>query len=234
VAYDGRRHTVGPRLLVPCLMALTLAGCASEGGFHVDKVDGVRPAENDWSRVAGLERGSRIRITLRAGRQINRDFVVSDESELVALSLADSSLPREVRRLVRNLMSDRPNDLFRVAHGETLVEDRVRLAPDGVFLGDRKIVALEQVVERRNRGDITEISWVHRATKRGFTWGALVGAGVGLAATLGACGTNWSQETSSCSNLTPLWVFMGPLYGTLIGGAVGASSQVSTLVYRGE
>lgn len=219
-------------LFIMSMLALPLAGCAAEGGFHIDAVAGVRPKESDWSRVAGLDRDSRIRVTLKSGRPVNREFVVADESELVSLDLTDSTLPRHVRRALRNLALDRPIDLFKVSHGETLSEGRLRLASDGVFLDGRKIVALEQVVERTARSNIAEISWVHRATARGLGWGALIGAGLGLAVTLGACGTDWSQETSSCTNLTPIWVFIGPLWGTLIGGVVGAGTHVSTVVYK--
>jgi hypothetical protein len=219
-------------LFIVSMLALPLAGCTAQGGFHIHKVGGVPPKESDWSRVAGLERISTIRITLKGGRPVNRDFVMADESELVSLHLTDSTLPRQVRRALRNLALDRPIDLFKVSHGQSLIEGRVRLGPDGVFLDGRKIVALEQAVERAARNDIAEISWVHRATPRGFGWGALIGAGIGLAVTFAACGTNWSQETSSCSNLTPILVFVGPLYGTLIGGAVGAGSKISTVVYR--
>lgn len=221
-------------LFITSMLALPFAGCAAEGGFHVDTVGGVRPKESDWSRLAGLDPDSRIRVTLKGGQPVNREFVAADESELVSLGLTDSTLPRQVRRALRNLALDRPIDLFKASHGETLIEGRVRLASDGVFLDGRKIVAIEQVVERTARSNIAEISWVHRATARGLGWGAVIGAGLGLAMTLGACGTDWSQETSSCSNLTPALVVIGPLWGTLIGGAVGAGSKISTVVYRAQ
>jgi hypothetical protein len=53
-----------------------------------------------------------------------------------------------------------------------------------------------------------------------------------LAITAAACGINWLEESGSCSNLTPLWVFMGRLYGVMVGTVPGASSRVSTEVYR--
>jgi hypothetical protein len=182
--------------------------------------------------VAKLAPGGAIKVTLKGGQPISRYFVGANESELIVLNLTDATLPRQVTRPLRNLASDDPFELVRVSHGETLTKEHLRVGPDGLFLDGRKVAAVEQVVAVVARSNIAEISRVHRATKRGFGWGALVGLGLGLAATLGACGTDWSQETSSCSNLTPIWVFIGPLYGTLIGGAVGATTTISTVVYR--
>jgi hypothetical protein len=182
--------------------------------------------------VATLARGSTIKVTVKGAQPVSRNFVGANDSELIVLNLTDATLPRQVTRPLRDLASDEPLELVRVSHGETLTKDHLRLGPDGVFLDGRKVAAVEQVVELVARNRVAEISRVHRATRRGFGWGALIGAGLGLAVTLGACGTDWSQETSSCSNLTPIWVFIGPLYGTLIGGVVGAASTMSTVVYR--
>ena len=60
------------------------------------------------------------------------------------------------------------------------------------------------------------------------------GAGLGLAVTFSACGTHWSQETASCTNMTPMMVLVGPSYGALIGAAVGATFKTSSVVYTGR
>lgn len=219
-------------LLITSLIALHFAGCSAAGARHIETVDSGGPPKGDWSRVARLARASTIKVTLNGGKPTSRNFVAAGESELVVLNLTDATLPRQVRRTLRSLASDRPKDLFRVSHGQALTEGHVRLGPDGVFLDGRKVAALEQVVELSARSNVAEISLVHSATRRGIGWGALIGAGVGLAITLTACGTNWSQESGSCTNLTGLWLFAGPFYGGLIGAAAGAGSRVSTVVYR--
>ncbi len=219
-------------LFITSLVVAPFAGCAASGTVHTDPVGRVPPRESDWSRVARLRPGSSILVTLKGGRSVNRDFVAADEAELVALQLTDPTLPSQVRGALRRLMLNQPSDLFKVSRGERLVVGRVRLGPEGVFLDGQRVGALEQVVERTARGSIAEIVRVHRATARGFGLGALAGVGLGLAVTFGACGTDWSQESSSCGNLTPALVVIGPLFGSWIGAAAGASSQASTVVYR--
>lgn len=216
-------------LLVSCLAVLPLAGCALSGGPHIFRVESH---PQDWSSVATIAPGNTIKVTLERGQPLTRNFVVADESELIALNVIGSPLPRPVTRRLRTLASDQPNELLRASHGQTVTEGRVRIGPDGVFLDGEKIAALNQVLEQLPRNRVAEVSRIHRATGRGFLWGTLIGGGVGLAVTLGACGTNWSQETNSCSNLTPMWVAIGPLWGSLIGTAVGASTNASTVVYK--
>lgn len=220
-------------LLISCLFLVSLAGCAMRTQSHPDTIEGrVAGQEDQWSRVSTIAPGSTIRITLKRGPVLMRTFVAADQSESIALNLTGGRLPRRVRNSLNALASDRPNDLLGVTHGSTLTDGHLRLGPDGVFLDDRQITALESVLERVAQGEVAEIARVHRATLRGVGWGALIGAGLGLAVTLSACGTNWSQETSSCTNLTPLWVGIGPMWGTLIGGVVGAGTHVSTVIYR--
>ena len=221
-------------LLISCPLVLFLTGCALRTQSNPSTIGSTGPVaqrENDWSRVSKITPGSRIRVTLKSGRVLMRTFIAADESESVTLNLT-GRLPRQVRSSLHALASNSPNNLVAVTHGRTVTAGHVRLGPDGVFLDDRKITALESVLEQTGHDSVAEIARVHRATLRGFGWGALIGGGLGLAVTLGACGTNWSQETSSCTNLTPIMAFFGPVWGTLIGGAVGAGTDVSTVVYR--
>jgi hypothetical protein len=71
----------------------------------------------------------------------------------------------------------------------------VRLAADGVFVDDRKVIELDQVVEQVARIKVTEISLVHRAIKRGMAWGAAMGVVAGAAIIAAQCGTNWSERS---------------------------------------
>jgi hypothetical protein len=213
-------------LLISSLLLLSLGGCALKGHGSAARI-----ARQDWSRVSTIAPGSTIRVTLKRGPVLLRTFVAADQSDALTLNLG-GRLSRRVRTSLNGLASERPNDLIGVSHGQTVTDGHLRLGPDGVFLDDRKIAAMESVLEHVPRDQVAEIGRVHRATLRGLGWGALIGGGLGLAVTLGACGTNWSQETSSCTNLTPAWVFIGPFWGTVIGGAVGAGTHVSTVVYR--
>jgi hypothetical protein len=128
----------------------------------------VRHRENDWLRVSTIAPGSTIRITLKSGRVLMRTFVAADESESITLNLT-GRLPRRVRRSLDALVSDEPNDLVGVTHGQTLTSGRVR----------HELVTGDELVHE----------------------------------------------------LDPLGVYRSAV-GTVIGGAVGAGTQVSTVVYR--
>jgi hypothetical protein len=187
---------------------------------------------DDWSRVAAIEHGATIRVVVKSGQAVTRNFVIADESAMIALNLTEPRLPWPVRRTLLAWSSDRPHALLLASRGQALSDGRVRLGPDGVFLDGRKIAELDLVLEPFARDRIAEVSRFRPATGRGFAWGAVLGAGVGLGVTFAACGTNWNQETRSCSNLTAMWVILGPALGTLIGGAVGAGTAVPTVVYK--
>ena len=198
--------------------------------FRVDPIDSAPANERGSARVAALPRTSDVIVT-REGAPASRTFGAANESELITLNLASPTLPRPVKRALRDLATDRPPDLFRVSSGQTFIDGRVRFEGDGIFLDGKKVAALDRVLERTPKGGISEVRRVHRATRRGLLWGFIAGAGLGLAITFSSCGTHWNQETSSCTNLTPLAAFVAPSYGALIGSAVGATIKTSDVVY---
>ena len=102
-----------------------------------------------------------------------------------------------------------------------------------MFLDNRRVIELEQVVQDVTRSSVAEIARVHRATSRGMGWGALTGVSLGLAAVLGSCGFDWKHETDSCGNLSGALPVIGAFWGFAIGGVVGANSRASTVIYRG-
>jgi hypothetical protein len=224
-----RIHRVLSRLLVACVIVLPLAGCAAVT-FRVDPIDSEPANKRGWSRVATLPRTSDVIVT-REGAPASRTFGAANESELITLNLAGPTLPRPVKRTFRDLATDRPLDLFKVSDGQTLIDGRVRIEGDSIFLDGNGVATLDRVLERTPRSSVSEVRRVHRATRRGLMWGFIAGAGLGLAITFSSCGTHWNQETSSCTNLTPLAAFVAPSYGALIGSAVGATIKTSDVVY---
>jgi hypothetical protein len=215
--------------LVVSLIFLPVAGCALS--FRVDPIDFEAQNSRGWSRVTTLPKTSDVIVTRESGAPASRTFGAASESELITLNLASPTLPRPVKRTLSDLASERQPDLFRVSYGDRFTDGRVRFEGGGIFLDGSKVAAIDQVLERTPKSRVSEVRRVHRNTRRGLMWGFIAGAGLGLAVTLSSCGTNWSQETSSCSNLTPLWVFIGPSYGALIGTGIGAASRTSTVVY---
>jgi hypothetical protein len=196
--------------------------------------DGGKSGKSDWSRVLRLG-GKEIILTVH-GSPPGKRYVVRgtvDESGLTVLNLTDPAIPAAVKDALADTGASHPDYFDKVRRGVTLQLNRhVRLAPDGVFLDGRRVGELSQLVEPVVRNSVAEISVMHSAARRGMAWGALIGGAIGLAVVVSSCGTDWSQETTSCTNLTGLWLFVGPIYGTGIGGLYGATFRISSVVYR--
>jgi hypothetical protein len=152
---------------------------------------------------------------------------------LTVLDLTDPTIPAAVREALIEAASAHPECFTGATLGcNVRLNKRVRLEDGTVFLGDRIAIELKSVIERIDRNDIAEISRVHRATKKGAGWGAVLGEGIALAVVFARCGTHWNTETDSCGNLTGVVLLAYPVMGTLIGAAVGAANETTTVVYR--
>ena len=139
-----RIHRVLSRLLVACVIVLPLAGCAAVT-FRVDPIDSEPANKRGWSRVATLPRTSDVIVT-REGAPASRTFGAANESELITLNLAGPTLPRPVKGTFRDLATDRPLDLFKVSDGQTLIDGRVRIEGDSIFLDGNRVATLDRVL----------------------------------------------------------------------------------------
>ena len=116
------------------------------------------PVDSEWSRVRKLAPGTELIVIVKGAQRPNRYFVAGDESDLTLLNVDDPALPDVARDVLRDLASAHP-EYFLAAQkgGRFVLEKNVRMGPDGVFVADRKVADLVQVVERYGRSDITEI-----------------------------------------------------------------------------
>jgi hypothetical protein len=192
---------------------------------------GGAAGDSAWLRLRRFE-GEEIVLTTQGSRP-GRRFVVrgtADALGLTVLDLTDPAIPEEVMDLLRDAAWDHP-EYFRT-RGSFRLDNHVRVAAGDVFVDDRKVLALDQVVQRVERSRVTEISVAGRAIKRGILWGALIGGVTGVAIVMRQCGTDWSHETSTCGNLSPIWLFFGPGMGIGAGSGLGAAFKSSTVVYH--
>ena len=118
-------------------------------------------------RVGGLEPKS-------------RQVVLADESALVVLNLTGRMLPANAGRVLRNMAGQHPAYFTAMQDGRAFAEDDVRVGRDGLFVANRRIADLEQVVERFARNDISEIRGP--VVARGSVSGAVLGGWLGFAA----------------------------------------------------
>jgi len=98
--------------------------------------------------------GARVLVTISgAAAPVERYFVQMDDDELVVLNLSASDLPK---RQLLNMARDNP--AWMAGTAKTIYKDnRLRVGPDGVFVKDRKIAELGQVVEHIPRARVAAL-----------------------------------------------------------------------------
>jgi hypothetical protein len=245
-AFDLRgstsQATAGPLARAVAREAVRLAAA---GGSRPPRGDTVQQgnktaAKSSWSRVRTIAPGSEIVLTVKGAppdrRFVDRRyFVLVDESELTLLNLADPTLSRAARDVLRDVASDHPEYFPAAQQGKTFhLDENVHLGPDGVFLGGLKVAELDRLVEEIARNRVSEITVVTRATRRGVKWGSLIGTGAGL--TIGLLIQIPYCRQHSCDSqgglITPLITMWSAGIGTGLGALIGAGYQTRDVIYR--
>lgn len=236
--YPSSQGTVGPIARAATREAIRLADAGeltSSSGEAVQQSG--KPAESNWSRARELEPGTEIAVTVKGSLPGPRYFVALDESYLTVLNLADPAMPAAATRVLVDAASEHPLHFVVAQQGGTfLLDENVRLTPDGIFLGDRKVAELEQIVVQIVRDSVAEISVLERRLgKRATGWGAVIGAGAGFVT--GLLGGISYCERHLCDQFPP--IVIGVLYGvagggigTGIGAVATASRKTLDVIYR--
>jgi hypothetical protein len=140
---------------------------------------GRQSSDPDWARVRRLAPGTQVTVTVSGSPPAVRYVIAANESDVTALNLTVPAIPSAATSVLRAVASDHPEYFPAAQQGSSfLLDDNVRLGPDGVFVADRKVADLGQVVERITRSDVREISSGMRT--RGSIAGAVGGAAGGL------------------------------------------------------
>jgi len=176
-------------MVIVALLVAPVAGCATtRGPRQIDAVGASgAPTIWPWSRVGELAPGTDVMVTVKALPPRDRYFVLADEFAVTVLSLADATLPDSSRRTLRDMASHHPEYFAAMQTGGTFGQDNVRVGRDGVFVANRKIAELGQVVETIARTDISEIRGpvIARGSVPGVILGGWLGFGVGVVPALG-------------------------------------------------
>jgi hypothetical protein len=192
-----------------------------------------KPVESNWSRVRKLASGREIVVTVKGSPPAPRHFVAGDEADLTVVNLTDPTLPAAARDVLRDMAANHPG-YFAVADKQSFVNGTVRVAADGVFVTDRKVADLGQVVETIARNDIAEIKtrqkgrgvWGHLGPLGGYFVGAMSGGSVAGLACQAAVGRD---RCDTGAFLT------GALVGGIAGGIYGfraANRETEDVIYR--
>jgi hypothetical protein len=203
------------------------------------------PDDSEWSRVRRLAPGTELIVMVKNSQPASRYFVGGDESGLTMLNTDTPALPTTARNVLRSLASTHP-EYFLAAQkgGQFQLEKNIRLGPDGVFIADRKVADLAQVVEQYGRQDITEIRTAEAESNpagcalAGYFGGGVVG-GVPGAIIGGAVGRDsgpalvgmmvgWSMGAvymyRRCRH-KPEKVIYSVLYGSALNGLLSGSTR---------
>ena len=106
-----------------------------------------------FKRAKRLDPGTRVTVTVSGAAPCTRYFVLMDSVELVVLNVDAPGLPR---RQILNMAIDNPS--WMAATHRTIYKDgNVRVGPDGVFVKDRKLADLKDIVERIPRERVVSI-----------------------------------------------------------------------------
>ncbi|HET9834309.1 MAG TPA: hypothetical protein VFP91_21445 [Vicinamibacterales bacterium] len=109
--------------------------------------------ENMWKRVERFDPGTRVKITVDGGAPAERYFVQLNDMIVVLLNLSAPELPK---RQLLNMAIDNPAWIAGTSK-TTYRDNNLRVGPDGVFVKDKKVAELNQVVEWIPRAKVTAI-----------------------------------------------------------------------------
>jgi hypothetical protein len=153
----------------------------------------------------------------------------------MVLNLTDPALPANVKRVLLDTALNHSDCFVRAPQGGTFVlEKNVRVGPNGVFVADREVADLGQIIENIARDDVAEITvrqkgrgiWGHLGPLGGYFVGAMSGGYVSGFACQAAFGRD---RCDSGAFLT------GGLVGGIAGGVYGfhaGNRETVDVVYR--
>lgn len=109
--------------------------------------------ETMWKRVQRLDPGARVKITLEGAAPVERYFVQVNDTKLIVLNLSAPDLPK---RQLLNMAIDNPSWIAGTSK-TTYRDNSLRIGPDGLFVKNKKVAQLNQVVEWIPREKVTAV-----------------------------------------------------------------------------
>jgi hypothetical protein len=212
-----------------------IARAAMREAARLGTAEQVTPsAAADWARVRNLAPGTEIVVAVTGSPAGVRYVIVATDSDLTVLNATEQAVPPAARSVLRDVASEHPEYFAAAQQGSSfMLDNNVRLGPDGVFVANRKVADLGQVVERIVRSEVREIRSSMRP--RGSVIGAVGGAAGGLLlGYLAAVNLAYKQCGDSCTDEKVL-IGLSLVGLPVAGGVVGYTAfrrQTSETVYR--
>jgi hypothetical protein len=135
----------------------------------------------DWSRVRKLKPGREVRLMAPDATSITRYFVSADERALTVVNVDQSALPRKAVKAILELLSRNPDAFLHTDGGELHMNDEhVRVAPEGLFVGLRKVADRDEFVQTIARADVQQSIAISRVTHNGLSREAKIAIAFGV------------------------------------------------------
>jgi hypothetical protein len=184
------------RAIAACLIVGISSGCgAARGPVQLGSSLDRASSEADWARVSQLAPASEILVTMPGSPPRRRHFVAADGSSLIALDLGSAALPAEAARALRDLAATNAAQLIAVQKGGAIQQGRIRIGREGVFVDERRIAALDEVLETTARTSVRQVEGpvVAQGAVGASVLGAFLGFSVGVVPALGGAseGVAW-------------------------------------------
>ena len=106
-----------------------------------------------WKRVQRMDVGTRIAVTVDGAAPAERYLVQLSDTELVVLNLSAPDVPKG--RLL-NMAKDNPAWMADTAKS-AYKDGGLLVGPDGVFVKDKKVAELGQIVEHLPRARVSAV-----------------------------------------------------------------------------
>ena len=106
-----------------------------------------------WKRVERLDPGARVKVSVEGAPPVERYFVQVSDTRLIVLNLSAPDVPK---RQLLNMAVDHPEWMADTSK-TTFKDNSLRIGPDGVFVKDKKVAELNQVVEWIPREKVTAV-----------------------------------------------------------------------------
>jgi hypothetical protein len=217
---------MGYGLLFSWLIACCSASSPPQAGWS------QRHALSDWSRVVNLYRGTEIKLIVGTLREGRRYLIHADDSGITVLNLEHRSLPRSVRKKLRDAARHNPGALLAANHSVREIDSGVRIGPAGLFHKNRKLKDLAEVIASHQRVDVLQIS---RPERRGSRAGAFAGGLAGfLVGVRAAVSVGFKHCGRSCNDEGALMLLslIGLPVAAAVGGYHAAAHRVDVIHYR--
>lgn len=193
----------------------------------------ARDPRGDWGRVLKVRSGTPIILEIRNDPPVRREFVTADHSMLVTLNREHPALPVQAKRDLGALVREYADSVSLAFTPGGLRYKSVVVKQDGVFVDGALIAATGEIIERRPRTDVVEIS--NLAVRRGSRVLGAAGAVAGLAAGLRiAYGILLSDEPCGTCRDEKIMATAAVVGMPIAGGVLGYHAHrhtVRTVIY---